>query len=142
MQSYDLSYNNPPTWAMLQLISQALRSLVTLFQTNKTHLKFQLEWFIQWCMSSIDSGLVAWDIGDWMQPTHDPSTTIKERVTSFKRTEILVGEVREMILQSLFQLTTDPSFFSTLYVNYDGDMNTRTYLYEDFMMFLSKVRLL
>ena len=55
-------------------------------------------------MDVLDSGLVAWDIEEWMSPVENRKSISKEKLPGPKKVEILVGEVREMILQSIAQV--------------------------------------
>ena len=103
IQAYDLSYNSPPSWPIISLIHQSLRALGLLFKTLRLHLKYQLDWFLSWCMNIVDAGLVAWNIEDWMSPVgSDNSRTNAEKTMSPKREEILIGEIREMILSTIY----------------------------------------
>ncbi|KAJ3127915.1 GDP/GTP exchange factor for ARF [Nowakowskiella sp. JEL0407] len=51
---------------------------------------------------------------------------------------ITVGEVRELILETLGQFARNPSFFVELYFNYDGDMLCTTHLFEELIRFVCK----
>ena len=116
IQAYDLSYNSPPSWPIISLIHQSLRALGLLFKTLRLHLKYQLDWFLSWCMNIVDAGLVAWNIEDWMSPVgSDNSRTNSEKTMSPKREEILIGEIREMILSTIYLVFT-------FEINYSWDM--------------------
>jgi hypothetical protein len=104
IQAYDLSFNAPPSWPIISLIHQALKSLCSLFRTNRLHLKYQLDWFIMWCIKIVDSGLLCWNVEDWMGPIgseHNSQTSQSEQILPKKR-DILIGEIREMVLATLY----------------------------------------
>lgn len=150
IQAYDLSFNSPPSWPIISLIHQALKALCSLFRTNRVHLKYQMDWFIMWCIKSVDSGLLCWNIEDWMGPigSENNSQNGKNEVLGLpQKREILIGEIREMILANLHmvlfnnlnnKLILDDTFLLDLYVNYDGDMDMENNLYDNLMRFLAK----
>ena len=56
-----------------------------------------------------------------------------------RREEILIGEIREMVLSSIYQLLLEETFLLDLFVNYDGDMAMGNNLYEGLIRFLARV---
>ncbi len=107
----DLSYNAPPSWGTVSLVSQTLSAIVFLFQTNAMHSKHPIGWFLEWCMDSVDSGLVAWDIEEWMSPFENRKSISKEKLVESRKPNILVGEMREVILHSLLQVSNIKKLF-------------------------------
>lgn len=101
IQAYDLSYNSPPSWPIISLIHQSLKALGLLFETQRIHLKYQLDWFLKWCMDIVDAGLVSWNIEDWMGPIGSENSQMNYDQIMPKKQDILIGEIREMILATI-----------------------------------------
>jgi hypothetical protein len=55
-------------------------------------------------MDTIDAGLVSWNIEDWLSSFEPKQSFNERRPSTGRKAEILVGEVRELILQSLLQV--------------------------------------
>jgi len=102
IQAYDLSFNSPPSWPIIALIHQALKALCSLFRTNRTHLKYQMDWFIMWCIKTVDSGLLCWNIEDWIGPLNSENSPTLSNSTLPQKRDIVIGEIREMVLSTLY----------------------------------------
>ncbi|KAI9097391.1 hypothetical protein DFS34DRAFT_621510 [Phlyctochytrium arcticum] len=127
------SGNNESTTTLLGL---ALRCSVMLFQHMRRHLKLQLEWFLQWLLSRLDAGVVAIDL----EEVEDGSTMYGRSppVSYNVRSGVVQGETRELLLECIAQLCRIPGFWGELYVNFDGDMDQQSHLFEELLVFLAK----
>ncbi|TPX32616.1 hypothetical protein SmJEL517_g04294 [Synchytrium microbalum] len=155
--STNMTITSPPSVAALTLLSLVLRVISSMLVASREHLRLQQEWFLEWVMARVDGGVVGWDVGDWQTELLNDSSDTTEKssingydgkslvaaksngtATSKVTSPLLVGEVRELLLESIGQLARQPTFFSDLYVNYDGNMSSRMSLYEESIRFLSK----
>ncbi|KAJ3392024.1 GDP/GTP exchange factor for ARF [Entophlyctis sp. JEL0112] len=158
LQNMSITYNSPPSSNNMTVLSLTLRLLTTLFQTSRYYLKYQLEYFLDWMMAKVDTGVVSWDVNDPIEgsavddsgfnPRERPSSaasitssrmsivTIQQNVAG---RNVLVPEAREMILETILQCCRMPGFFTELWVNFDGDSNCQGNLYEELVRFFSKI---
>nr|KAJ3421720.1 GDP/GTP exchange factor for ARF [Polyrhizophydium stewartii] len=146
LQSTNVTYNNPPSWQALSLITQLLKTILALFNTTREYMLPQQQWLIQFLIQRCQAGVVGWDIEDWAvldaNSFHNfsrgspepPPTHGQQRVAN----EIVVGEVRELYLEALLQLSRSPTFFSELYLYYDSDMQCPSHLFEELIGFFAK----
>lgn len=87
-------------------------------------------------MTKLDSGLVGWDVEEIINKKS--LDRVAQQQQSLPDKGILVGEVREMILECLGQFSRIPTFMVDLYVYCDGDLSCQTHLFENLMRFLAK----
>lgn len=137
-----------PSWQSVTLISYVLRTLAALFNTLGEHLIAQQEWFISLVISSCESGVVGWNMEDCATPSDSFENTDESASKSEKHhrhlnnnrhgKDVLVGEIREIYLETIVQLCRDPSFFTNLYLNHDGNINSKTHLFDKLLRFFSK----
>jgi hypothetical protein len=121
-----------------------LRVVTTLFQTARENLKFQFEWFLDFLMARVNAGVLTWDVDDGSPAEGEPrnrdaSVSTAAGSTSSSR-NIIIGEVREMFLETLAQFWRIPTFASELWLNFDGDISCQQNLFEEVVRFMSKVR--
>ncbi|KAJ3208352.1 GDP/GTP exchange factor for ARF [Dinochytrium kinnereticum] len=159
LQSSSITVNSPPSTATLTLFSLTLRVVTSLFQTARLHLKLQLEWLLEWIMARVNAGVVSWDVEEYSlngNPSQvasgterDPPSKLLHRdsmssmssqasMMNSSSKEIIVPEVRELLLETFVQFFKNPSFAAELWVNYDGDMGVQGHLLEEVIRFLSK----
>ncbi|KAL5038865.1 GDP/GTP exchange factor for ARF [Batrachochytrium dendrobatidis] len=141
----NVTFTNPPSWQTLSLLTQLLKTILALFNTVREYLFPQQQWLIQFLIQQCVSGVVGWDIEDWATPSGSFNDYVRSRgetspVSGNQRLgyEIIVGEVREIYLETLLQLARSPSFFVDMYVYYDSDMMSSCHLFEELLGFLSK----
>ncbi|KAJ3000135.1 GDP/GTP exchange factor for ARF [Globomyces sp. JEL0801] len=141
LQLQNTTVNSPPSWVGLNIISLITRTISTLLSTMRDHLIPQQEWFIHFLMRSYESGVMVWDIDEWMA-----SPTFKENVKSkdanptplVKGGPVLVSEVRELYLDTLLQICRSESSFSDFYIFHDTNINSKSHLCEEILTFFSK----
>ncbi|TPX41417.1 hypothetical protein SeMB42_g05585 [Synchytrium endobioticum] len=154
LSSTNMTLSSPPSVSSLTLLSLVLKVISSMFLSAREYLRLQQEWFLGWLMQRVDGGVVGWDVGDWQTdfdesarennggPRMTGSLSSRDRTSNSTSLRggslILVGEVRELLLETLVQMTRQPTFFADLYVNYDGDMLSQYDLYEEIIRFLSK----
>lgn len=142
------------------VLHSALRTISTVFDTMRKHLKLQQELFLAFTIDRLappsenknqysvsNSRKRAYPVsprpGTPATPTPGPADLQSE---SEKRTEtpprLLVsparGETRDLILETLSQISRHPSFMVDLYTNYDCDIDCEN-LFERLVDFLTKV---
>ncbi|KAI8799312.1 hypothetical protein BJ742DRAFT_884663 [Cladochytrium replicatum] len=161
IQAANITVSSPPSNATMTFFTTALKVTTVLLQSCKEQLKFQAEWLIKWMMSRLDMGLLGWDVDEWSnvvsqsglsapssagsgQSTVDwansPGASAPRTFTQVRNAlaTIMVGEVREVVLDCLVQLSRSADFHTELYVNYDGDLDSEVNLFEDLIRFLCK----
>ncbi|KAI8618119.1 hypothetical protein BC830DRAFT_1110414 [Chytriomyces sp. MP71] len=159
LQNLNMTFNSPPSSNNMTLLSLTLRILSSLFQTSRHYLKFQFEYFLDWIMTKVNSGVVGWDVGDasnegvLSMANNDPDrpssvASITSRASVVSPTSsgslngagrnVLVAEARELLLETMVQCCRIPGFFTELWVNFDGDSQCHGNLYEEVVRFLSK----
>ncbi|KAJ3033358.1 GDP/GTP exchange factor for ARF [Rhizophlyctis rosea] len=132
-QTSNMTLQMPPNATGLAIITLTLRVVTSLLQTAREHLKLQQEWFLNWVMARVNSDVAVWDIEEW----HQGAGEVRE-VKQQQKGGIVVGEVRELLLESLVQLSRMPTFMTNLYVNYDGNNDSQSHMFEEFMHFAAK----
>ncbi|KAI8832005.1 hypothetical protein BC829DRAFT_449182 [Chytridium lagenaria] len=156
LQSSNITVISPPSTATLTLFGLTLRVVVSLFQTSRMHLKLQMEWLLEWIMARVNAGVVSWDVEEYstngvsqsavsdreqmMRSSHRDSTSSlgSQAGVGLSAKAIVVPEVRELLLEAMFQLFKNSSFAAELWINYDGDMAIQGHLFEEVIRFLSK----
>ncbi|KAI9208547.1 uncharacterized protein BJ171DRAFT_489303 [Polychytrium aggregatum] len=146
LQNPNVTVQSPPSATTLSILNVTLRVIVALFQTEREHFKVQQEWLLQWLMSKVDNGLVGWmNIDDLKDDASQVATgsrsSVADRspsVLGLQKTGILVGEVRELVLDTILQLSYYPHFMTELYINYDADLLSARHLFEELMWFLAR----
>ncbi|KAJ4488408.1 hypothetical protein J3R30DRAFT_3435649 [Lentinula aciculospora] len=138
----------------LTVLHAALRTISTMFDTMREHLKLQQELFLAFTIDRLAPPPIVTTKGALSKktgvtdsprpstPTLGPSDLEKasENGTSTP-TRILVaparGETRNLVLETLSQISRHPSFMVDLYTNYDCDINCEN-LFERLIDFLTK----
>ncbi|KAI8838851.1 hypothetical protein BJ741DRAFT_562615 [Chytriomyces cf. hyalinus JEL632] len=158
LQNTNMTFNSPPSSNAMTLLSSTLRVLTSLFQTSRIYLKFQFEFFLDWIMTKVNTGVLSWDVGDAndASSTSSPSdkaasssdvtasrgsVVVSPSVSSAAAAagrNVLVAEARELLLETMVQCARIPGFFTELWVNFDGEVGCRGNLYEEIVRFLSK----
>ncbi|KAF9003925.1 Sec7-domain-containing protein [Cyathus striatus] len=110
----------------LSVFQAALHTISTIFIVMRRHLKLQHELFIAFCMDRL--ALPASPTADNSQRTRGPSNAVPQS------THV---ETRDLILQTLRNISDYPSFMVDLYINYDCDMNCE-HTFEKVIDFLTK----
>lgn len=147
----------------MSILHAALRTISTVFDTMRRHLKLQQELFLAFTIDRLAPSPPT-GIG---KAQHAVNSSNKKNVgsprpgtpstpslgpTEFEHDEekgtatpprILVpparGETRDLILETLSQISRHPSFMVDLYTNYDCDSNCEN-LFERLVEFLTRVR--
>ncbi|KAJ3153537.1 GDP/GTP exchange factor for ARF [Geranomyces variabilis] len=127
-----------PSTTSTNILSLSLQCVVRLLQTCIQHLKQQQEWFLQWIIERLDSGVATWDTEDWEKRDMTKDSMQRVHGAPPQRGLPVSGEVRELILDALAQLCQMPNFAVELYINYDCDMDRRSHLYEELVTSLAK----
>ncbi|KAI8903041.1 hypothetical protein EDD86DRAFT_250662 [Gorgonomyces haynaldii] len=109
-----LTFEQPPSWNAMAMTSLVLKVLSSMFNTIQPHLMLQQEWFLKYLMSQCETGI---------------QRTPKSQV---------VGEVRELFVETILQLCRSPSFFGNLYLHHDCNMHSKSSLFQDLMRFFCK----
>ncbi|KAJ3076852.1 GDP/GTP exchange factor for ARF [Podochytrium sp. JEL0797] len=162
LQNTNMTYNSPPTSNNMTLLTLTLRVLSSLFHTSRHYLKFQFEFFLDWIMTKVDTGVVSWDVNDTPKDsststtpgdertrpssaaslrsstTNNSSSTQQQGYSNVAGRNVLVAEVRELLLETMVQCCRIPGFFTELWVNFDGDDGCQGNLYEEVVRFLCK----
>ncbi|GLB35139.1 putative guanine nucleotide exchange [Lyophyllum shimeji] len=148
------------------VLHYALRTISTIFDTTRSHLKLQQELFLAFTIDRLAQPLslhptkvshlaAAGKRGNTNSPrptTPRPGTPSNGTVGELSNPEsekgaaipsrVLVaparGETRNLILETLSQISRHPSFMADLYANYDCDINCEN-LFERLIDFLTKV---
>jgi Sec7-like guanine-nucleotide exchange factor len=114
-----------------------------LLNTIGEHLIPQQEWFLHLVIKSCESGVIGWNIEDWA--TSGDTFSNDELLLNTKTDNparggkgVLVGEIRELYLETVLQLCRKPSFFTDLYLNHDGNMNSKSHLFDKLLRFFAK----
>ncbi|KAJ7197212.1 hypothetical protein GGX14DRAFT_471834 [Mycena pura] len=140
----------------LAVLQAALRSISTVFDTMRQHLKLQQELFLAFTIDRLapptlppgkkGNGLVT---ASPRPGTPTPATPVPGppevqqdgETGTATPTRVLVaparGETRDLVLETLSQIARRPSFMVDLYVNYDCDINCEN-LFERLVEFLTK----
>ncbi|KAK7440220.1 GDP/GTP exchange factor for ARF [Stygiomarasmius scandens] len=140
------------------VLHASLRTISTMFDTMREHLKLQQELFLAFTVDRlappIPAGAKASTLGrkggalasprpgtpSGSPALGPPEEDEKEKGTSTP-TRVLVaparGETRDLILETLSQISRHPSFMVDLYANYDCDINCEN-LFERLIEFMTK----
>ncbi|KAJ4501838.1 hypothetical protein C8R41DRAFT_873085 [Lentinula lateritia] len=138
----------------LAVLHAALRTISTMFDTMREHLKMQQELFLAFTIDRLAPPPIANTKGTSSKkagvtdsprpatPTLGPIEPEKDSENgSSTPTRILVaparGETRNLVLETLSQISRHPSFMVDLYTNYDCDINCEN-LFERLIDFLTK----
>lgn len=134
----------------------ALRTISTVFETMRTHLKLQQELFLAFTIDRLAPPVVATpNLNKKGQFSPRPGTpasstptlvsdvdpeTGRESPVPSRHPKVAParGETRDLILETLSQISRHPSFMVDLYTNYDCDINCEN-LFERLIDFLTKV---
>ncbi|KNC98965.1 uncharacterized protein SPPG_05921 [Spizellomyces punctatus DAOM BR117] len=140
LQNSAYTSTQSPSVTTLTILALTLKCITTLFQSSRQHMKLQLEWFLEWTMGRLDGGVVTLDIEDWAKKeTHSKEPWQRASAAGAQqRGGVIVGEARELMLESMAQLCRIPGIMVELYVNYDGDMDRRSHLFEELVTFFAK----
>jgi brefeldin A-resistance guanine nucleotide exchange factor 1 len=139
------------------VLHSALRTISTVFDTMRGHLKLQQELFLAFTIDRLappapppnKKGNGMYSAASPRPGTPVPGTPTlgppegKEQETGTSTpSRVLVtparGETRDLILETLSQISRHPSFMVDLYINYDCDINCEN-LFERLIDFLTKV---
>ncbi|KAJ3741888.1 hypothetical protein DFH05DRAFT_1503047 [Lentinula detonsa] len=138
----------------LTVLHAALRAISTMFDTMREHLKLQQELFLAFTIDRLAPPPIANAKGVLSKktgvtdsprpgtPTLGPVESEKDGENgSATPTRILVaparGETRNLVLETLSQISRHPSFMVDLYTNYDCDINCEN-LFDRLIDFLTK----
>ncbi|KAJ3778565.1 hypothetical protein FB446DRAFT_840732 [Lentinula raphanica] len=138
----------------LAVLHASLRTISTMFDTMREHLKLQQELFLAFTIDRLAPPPVANAKGVLSKKTGAidsprPGTPTLSHIEPEKDSEngsatptrILVaparGETRNLVLETLTQISRHPSFMVDLYTNYDCDINCEN-LFERLIDFLTK----
>jgi Sec7-like guanine-nucleotide exchange factor len=94
-------------------------------------------------INSCESGVVSWNIEDWATPSDsfesDDNSQNKPRAHAVRSSKgVLVGEIRELYLETVCQLCRESTFFTDLYLNHDGNINSKSHLFDSIIRFFAK----
>jgi golgi-specific brefeldin A-resistance guanine nucleotide exchange factor 1 len=149
---FQLARSDHPS--VLQL---ALRTISTIFETMRPYLKLQQELFLSFTIDRLtpvapstlamgaNRGVLSPRPGTPVTPslgsTDSKTSLISEPAAPTKSVVLPArGETRELLLDTLTQLSNHPSFMVDLYSNYDCDPNSEN-LFSKLIEFLAQVRL-
>ncbi|CAG8656602.1 17032_t:CDS:10 [Dentiscutata erythropus] len=133
------------------LLSLTLRVISTVFGTLRPYLKLQQELYLSFLIERLTpptssmrtlafdaefSNISAND-SPLQSGTSTPSTNRERNLRASGETSIAIGEVRELLLESLGQFAREASFMVDLWVNYDCNIDCGD-LFEEVVKFLSK----
>ncbi|KAJ7470334.1 hypothetical protein FB451DRAFT_1339866 [Mycena latifolia] len=139
----------------IYVLHSALRTISTVFDTMRQHLKLQQELFLAFTIDRLappapppskkGNGLYAGSPRPGTPapatPTLGPSEKLESETGTTTPSRVLVtparGETRDLILETLSQISRHPSFMVDLYINYDCDINCEN-LFERLIEFLTK----
>jgi golgi-specific brefeldin A-resistance guanine nucleotide exchange factor 1 len=135
----------------------ALRTISTVFETMRKHLKLQQELFLAFTIDRLAPPVVATPHLN-KKGTFSPRSPTPRSATPIPISEAdsetgrespvpprhpkvspARGETRDLILETLNQVSRHPSFMVDLYTNYDCDINCEN-LFERLIDFLTKVQ--
>jgi brefeldin A-resistance guanine nucleotide exchange factor 1 len=141
------------------ILHLALRTITTVFETLRKHLKLQQELFLAFTIDRLappvpnkvyppaglsnKKGTASPRPGTPVTPNLvalDAETDSEKGTTTPPRLLVLParGETRDLMLETLSQIASYPSFMVDLYTNYDCDINCEN-LFERLIDFLTKV---
>ncbi|KAJ1334409.1 hypothetical protein BSLG_007564 [Batrachochytrium salamandrivorans] len=145
LSNANVTFTNPPSWQTLSLLTHLLKTVLVLFNTLQEYLFPQQQWLIQYLIQKCYSGIVGWNIEDWAMPSGSFHNYSRPQGDSSPLSgsgrfgnQIIVGEVRELYLETLLQLSRSSSFFVNIYIYYDSDIKSSSHLFEELIGFLSK----
>ncbi len=138
------------------VLQTALRTIVTMFETMRPKLKLQLELFLAFTIDRLANPVPSGPKNALAQkaltgsprggtpvpgtPLLGPPESDPEKIPTTPR--LLVpparGDTRELLLETLCQISRHPSFMVDLYTNYDCDMNCEN-MFERLIEFAAKV---
>lgn len=140
----------------ISVLHSALRTITTVFETMRQHLKLQQELFLAFVIDrlappppppgkKVNNGLYPGSPRPGTpivaSPTLGPTEKREPETGTATPSRVLVtparGETRDLILETLSQISRHPSFMVDLYVNYDCDINCEN-LFERLIEFLTK----
>ncbi|EED83660.1 predicted protein [Postia placenta Mad-698-R] len=132
------------------VLQATLRTIATMFETMRPKLKLQQELFLAFTIDRLappapakaSSGLGAKSAGASPRPsTPIPPGLDSETEKAPSTPRLLVaparGDTRELLLETLAQISRHPSFMVDLYTNYDCDMNCEN-MFERVIEFATK----
>ncbi|KAJ3188710.1 GDP/GTP exchange factor for ARF [Gaertneriomyces sp. JEL0708] len=139
LQHAPLTTVSPPSATTLTVFALSVKCVTSLFKSARSHLKLQQEWFMLWAMARLNAGLATWELEGWAKKSGTPELS-RERDTmkQVDRGGVLVSEARELLLEALLLLCGEPGFIAELYVNYDGDMDRQSHLFEELFHFCAR----
>lgn len=135
----------------------ALRTISTVFETMRKHLKLQQELFLAFTIDRLAPPVIATPHlnkkGTFSPRPATPSSSTPTLVseadpetgrespapTRHPKVSPARGETRDLILETLGQISRHPSFMVDVYTNYDCDINCEN-IFERLIDFLTKVR--
>jgi brefeldin A-resistance guanine nucleotide exchange factor 1 len=142
----------------ISVLHSALRTISTVFDTMRPHLKLQQELFLAFTIDRLappapppgkrGNGQIT---ASPRPGTPAPATPVlgppekqqESETGTATPSRVLVaparGETRDLILETLTQISRHPSFMVDVYINYDCDINSEN-LFERLIEFLTKVR--
>lgn len=142
------------------VLHSALRTISTIFDTIQKHLKLQQELFLAFTIDRLASPISNLNIkgqlnlgtpsgrknASMASPLSVATKNLEEAAndsdTASSASRVLFpparGETRDLILETLSQMSGHPSFMVDLYTNYDCDINCEN-LFERLVDFLTKV---
>lgn len=122
------------------LFSLSLKLSTSLFLSCPQHLRLQQEWFLDFCMNRLDSGVVGWNVEDGTisaMPTMEDAYS-QPSIQQSRQQAPLSGEFRELILESICQLVCVPGSLVDMYVHFDCNMTCMSHPFEVLVRFLAK----
>ena len=145
LQKQNKSFSNPPSWQGVSITAQVLDTLCVLLNSVKDHLLLQQEWLVNFLIAKCKLGVPGWDIEEWATTSDSFSNTQRKPQQNAPTNQsgnplegVLVGEIRELYLNTLLQLSRSSHFFTDLFVYYDCNIQSKTFLFEDLIGFFSK----
>lgn len=134
----------------LSILHLALRTIGTVFETTRKLLKLQLELFLVFSIDKLAASSPSLKRTPHLSSPRPVSParingveteTLLESTPTTPRHPLVTpakGETRDLILETLNQISRQPSFMVDLYTNYDCDVNCDN-LFERLVDFLTKV---
>lgn len=149
---FQLARSDNPT-----ILTLSLRTISTMFETMRPHLKLQQELFLAFTVDRLApplptkafntgrKGVTSPQVGTPANASPrlgpaDAKTDSQLSAPTTPRPTVVParGQTRELMLETLSQISRHPSFMVDLYVNYDCDQNCEN-MFERLVDFLTKV---
>jgi brefeldin A-resistance guanine nucleotide exchange factor 1 len=141
------------------VLSLSLRTISTMFETMRPHLKLQQELFLAFTIDRLAPPLpdkpfnmprkgissprpgTPVTSSPMLKPV-DTNSDLQLGIATSPRPTVAParGETRELMLETLSQISRHPNFMVDLYANYDCDLNCEN-MFERLVDFLTKVRI-